>query len=113
MDEQVLAGVLQECKADFDRNCGDKTAREWLIDALPREVGVDANDAPRIADEILKGVSTYRESKSRTMTPLDATGLLLAGVSEKDVKKMQNDTRLIAAQIVHDIEESKEEGDAV
>lgn len=107
MDVKVLSDIMGECKEDYEVNGRGKDAREWLAEALVRQVGVLPVNAPGLADEILDGIARYRERKSIISSSHDNMVLQAAGLGAADISRMKDDTRCVARAVVADVEASK------
>lgn len=109
MDKELINKFIAEIAEDYERYGQGKDTKEWLVEAVKRHIiGVDDAKASEIADEILGGIKTYRETAAKFLDrdPLD---ILNQKLSPEDRKHIEQETRLIAETAVQDIEATIEE----
>jgi len=107
MEKELLYDTMRRSLSDYEANGAEKTARDWMVDAIPRQVGRDitADEAGRIADQLKHGLDIFRaryEAKDARQS------MVAAGVDAGELQTLDTGINALSKGIVQDFAEAKE-----
>lgn len=111
METELLYDLLHRSKKDFDLHGAGKTEKEWMIDAIPRQIDAEITKekATQIADQMYAGLDAFR---TRYATKNGRESLETAGVPVADIQFLESGIQSVSEGLVRDFSAKKEEAGA-
>ena len=103
MDQEIIVDLFAELRQDYAQYGKGQTAEAWLNDAIRRHFpSASAPEASAIANDLIKGISAYREQRTAIGTATGEKALAIDAIPIAERKKLAELTAFISDEILND-----------